>query len=152
MIDQTKQMPPILKTHVNDLVIGDYVLIEDEFGNFFLGQVTKFSPNRQLIHIERWQFYIRSGKQFTAHHPENLEVVVGRYRPEKTIHRGNGVLYTEAERFSVFTRRSLHRDRKKLISEIKKATVSDWLLFSDKELVEIVEKLARKEHLELTIL
>lgn len=143
--------PPVLKKHVDELGLGDYVLVQDEFGEFLLGQIDRVSPLGRNIRAGDWYFSKKTGAQLSRLE-EYRGVVVGRYLPDKRIHLGNGVLFTEEQRYEHFRKRHTARDRRKLISQIKQATLSDWLLFTDKELVEIADRLGRLETLELKVI
>lgn len=142
---------PVLKTHVDQLSVGDYVLIEDEFGEFSYGIVEKFSAKKINICISGLYFNVANGAQLKQL-VENKEVVIGSILPDKRIHLGNGVLFTEDHRIKSFSVRSRHRDRRKLVEQITRSTPSDWLDFSDQELLDIVERLARLDALKLDYL
>lgn len=140
-----------LKVHVSELVVGDTVLIEDEFGEYSFGVVERFSVNKKNVKINGMFFNVESGSQI-AYINELKTVVVGRYLPDKRIHLGNGTLFTKEESQFSHQKRSHFRDRLKLIDQIIRASPNDWLLFSDQELVDLVKRLFRLNHITLNVI
>lgn len=141
---------PVFKTQVTDLVIKDWVLVEDEFGEYLTYQVERFGNYGKTIYISGLVFNLEDGNEVGR--SETKAAIVGRIAGDKRIHLGNGVLFTEQERDLSWKRRSRMRDRKKLIDQILRASPSDWSLFEDNELIELVRRLFRLNNVELKII
>ena len=142
---------PILKNHVDDLEPGDWVYVEDEFGEMALHQVRRRTYGQTLIVVGRSHFRVDTGDLYYKKEREQ-KVLGGPYLADKRIHLGNGILFTEEDRLRFYKRRTYLRERWALIDLIVRSNTHDWEGFSDEELVTIVYRLGRNSALDLKVI
>lgn len=133
-----------MKTHVDQLEVGDMIYVETHFGDLVLKEVKKL--NKYHAYVGSSRFMRKSGVET---HYKNTPLTRSEQPLRDLLHKGNGVLFTEEEYHKRKGKRDYLSQREELIYQITR--VRPWRLrqLSDDTLHSIAQLLEMKETVQL---